>query len=250
MVKVSRQFDEAPDIYTLKLEAKNEGKSGQFYMLSVQGVGEAPISVASGFGRDLVFTIRSIGSVTSKARGQTKIGVRGPYGTNWPWKEYEEIVAVAGGIGIPPIRSLIEEMIDAKRESDIELMYGARSPSDLVYKKEIEEWKRYVDIHLTVDKGDENWNGNVGFVPSIIKDSHFSKKAAMFVIGPPLMMKNTIKEAISLGYREDRIYLSLERRMECGIGVCGHCNVGHFYACEDGPIFNYSVVKDEKELFL
>ena len=250
MVTVSRRIDEAPEIYTLELGAKNEGKSGQFYMLSVQGVGEAPISVASGFGRNLIFTIRSIGSVTSRAMGEGRIGVRGPYGSKWPWNEYDEIVAVAGGIGIPPIRSLIEEMIDAKREGDIELMYGARSPSDIVYKKEINEWMKSVDVHLTVDRGDDRWNGKVGFVPTLLKDSHFSRKAAMFVIGPPLMMKNTVKEAVSLGYREDRIFISLERRMECGIGVCGHCNVGHRYACEDGPIFNYSEVMTEPELFL
>lgn len=250
MVNVSRRIDEAPDIYSLELEGRNEGKSGQFYMLSVQGVGEAPISVASGFGRGLIFTIRSIGSVTSRARGEGRIGVRGPYGSNWPWKDYDEIVAVAGGIGIPPIRSLIEEMIDEKRGGDVELMYGSRSPSDIVYKKEMEEWKKTVDIHLTVDKGDEMWNGKVGFVPSLLKDSHLSKKAAMFIIGPPLMMKNTVKEAVKLGYREDQIFISLERRMECGIGVCGHCNVGHRYACEEGPIFNYSEVKTERELFL
>jgi NAD(P)H-flavin reductase len=219
-------------------------------MLSLQGVGEAPISVASGFGRNLVFTIRDIGSVTSRLRDSKRVGVRGPYGTHWPWKEHDEIVAVAGGIGIPPIRSLIEEMVGEGRGKDLEVLYGARRPSDIVYKKEIREWEKSVNFQITVDRGDSGWQGNVGFVPTLLKKVHLSKMSALFIIGPPLMMMNTVKEALALGYREDRIYISLERRMECGIGVCGHCNVGEFYVCEDGPIFKYSRVREEKELFL
>lgn len=219
-------------------------------MLSVQGVGEAPISVASGAGRQLLFTIRDIGTVTSKLKTSRYVGVRGPYGTSWPWKEYDEIVAVAGGIGIPPIRSLIEEMNGAGRGKDIEVLYGARTPSDLVYKKELKDWSKSIEVHLTVDRGEGEWNGDVGFVPTLLKKVRLSKNAAVFVIGPPLMMLNTVKEALSIGFKADRIYLSLERRMECGIGVCGHCNVGEFYVCEDGPIFNYSRVKEQRELFL
>ncbi|MEM0134679.1 MAG: FAD/NAD(P)-binding protein [Thermoplasmatales archaeon] len=249
-MNVKKMTEETPDVYTLELDAKNDGKSGQFFMVSMLGTGEAPISVASGFGRRIVFTIRSIGSVTSRVKNSKTIGVRGPYGSSWPWNEYEEIVAVAGGIGIPPIRSLIEEMIDARRSEDIELLYGARTPSDIVYKNKLKEWGNTLDIHITVDRGDEGWNGKVGFVPSLLKDSHLSRKAAVFIIGPPLMMKNTVREALNLGYQEENIFLSLERRMECGIGVCGHCNVGHLYVCESGPIFKYASVKEEKELFL
>ncbi len=219
-------------------------------MLSVHGTGEAPISVASGSGRTLAFTIREIGSVTSRIKYSKSVGVRGPYGTHWPWKKYDEVLAIAGGIGIPPVRSLIEEMVDAGKERNLEVLYGARTPSDIVYKREINEWGKSIDIHLTVDRGDSGWRGNTGFVPSLLKDVRVGKDAAVFVIGPPLMMMNTVKEALEMGYREDRIFLSLERRMECGIGVCGHCNVGEFYACEAGPIFNYSDVKGEKELFL
>lgn len=219
-------------------------------MLSLLGIGEAPISVASGIGRKLSFTIRKVGKLTTALETSLKIGVRGPYGNSWPWKEYDEIVAVAGGIGIPPIRSLVEEMIDSRTAGRIEVMYGARSPSDLVYRDMIEAWSRDLDVHITVDRKDDGWKGNVGFVPSLLKHSHLGRGAALFVIGPPLMMMNTVKEALNLGYREDRIYLSLERRMECGIGVCGHCNVGQHYVCESGPIFNYGDVKDERELFL
>lgn len=219
-------------------------------MLSVAGVGEAPISIASGFGRELVFTIRVVGSVTSRIRTSSTVGIRGPYGTAWPWKGYDEIVAVAGGIGIPPIRSLVEEMTDAGKSDRLEVLYGARTPSDLVYKDLLREWRKDVGIQTTVDRGDSAWRGKVGFVPSLLKASRFSRRAAVFIIGPPLMMMNTVKEAIALGYEENRIFLSLERRMECGIGVCGHCNVGEFYACESGPIFSYSKVKKAEELFL
>jgi NAD(P)H-flavin reductase len=248
--KIFRTREEAPDVYTIELRTTNEGRSGQFFMVSVLGVGEAPISVASGHKRDTVFTIRSVGKVTSMIRKSRAVGVRGPYGNFWPWEEYDEIVAVAGGIGIPPIRSLIEEMTDSGRGRDLEVLYGSRTPSDLVYKEEIKEWEKNLKVHMTVDSGDSKWTGKVGFVTSIIKDASMSRNAAVFVIGPPLMMMNSVREAIRLGFREDRIFMSLERRMECGIGVCGHCNVGEFYVCESGPIFNYSRVKDQKELFL
>ncbi len=247
---MSKMTEETPDVYTIEMNSKNEGRAGQFYMLSVPGVGEAPISVASGFGRNLIFTIRDVGSVTSKLKNIKFVGVRGPYGTGWPWEEYDEIIGVAGGIGIPPIRSLLEEMMDSGRQQDLEVMYGARTPSDLVYKKEFGDWTKSLNFQITADTANAEWKGNVGFVPTLLRKAHLSRMAAVFAIGPPLMMLNTVKEALKLGYREDRIFLSLERRMECGIGVCGHCNVGEHYVCESGPIINYSRVRDDKELFL
>ncbi len=219
-------------------------------MVSVPGTGEAPISVATGRGRKLEFTIRRVGAVTGRIKGLEEVGVRGPYGTSWPWRKYEEIVAVAGGIGVPPIKSLIEEMIDSGKQDRLEVLYGARTPSDMVYKSQINNWLKEIDLHLTVDRGDPSWGGSVGIVPSLLKETHKSREAALFVIGPPLMMMNTVKEALSQGFSEEKIFISLERRMECGIGVCGHCNVGEYYACESGPVFNYSTVKGEKELFL
>lgn len=219
-------------------------------MVSFPGIGEAALSVASGFNRNMIFTVRKVGSVTSALGAANEVGIRGPYGTSWPWKKYDQIVAVAGGIGIPPIRSLIEEIDDFGQEKELEVFYGARTPSDIVYKKEIRDWSKRKNFHLTVDKKDDNWSGDVGFVTSIMEDSKLSKDAAVFIIGPPLMMKNAVKEARRIGYGEDNIFLSLERRMECGIGTCGHCNIGEFYACEDGPIFKYSSVKYQNELFL
>lgn len=249
-MRIVRRTDEAPGVHTIEINSRGDGRSGQFFMVSVPGVGEAPISVASGFGRNMLFTIRNVGSVTSHMNKIDTMGVRGPYGTKWPWKEYEEILAVTGGIGIPPVRSLIEEINDSGKGRKLEVLYGAKTPEDIIYKTEIERWMKKVNVHLTVDSGDENWTGRVGLVTSIMKDAEVSKSAGVFIVGPPLMMKNVVKEALNLGYREENIFLSLERRMECGIGVCGHCNVGEFYSCEDGPIFNYHKVKHQKELFL
>ncbi len=241
---------ETGDVFSFSVEKENTGHSGQFYMLSVPGTGEAPISVASGKGRNLSFTIRKIGSVTAKIPMVSEIGVRGPYGKGWPWEDYDKILAIAGGIGIPPIKSLIEEMYDAGRKEDISLIYGARTPADLVYKEMLEKIKNEIDVTITVDKGDISWKGNVGFVTEFIKKNKISRKAAVFIIGPPLMMKNSVNEAMNAGFMEENIFLSLERRMECGIGVCGHCNIGEYYVCEDGPVFNYHSVKEKPELFL
>lgn len=241
---------ETRDIYSIEIRSMNMGYSGQFFMLSVEGTGEAAISVASGHGRDLSFTIRKIGSVTGKIPSSPRIGIRGPYGKGWPWRDYDSILAVAGGIGIPPVRSLMEEMIDARKASNLSIIYGARTPSDLVYREQLEIWSSKVDLTVTVDRGDEKWKGNTGFVTEYIKDKRVSKDSAIFLIGPPMMMKNSVDEAIKSGFREENIFMSLERRMECGIGVCGHCNIGEFYVCEDGPVFRYTDVRDKPELFL
>ncbi|MEM0141372.1 MAG: FAD/NAD(P)-binding protein [Thermoplasmatales archaeon] len=250
LVDVKERRKETEDVFSVILNYKSTAMPGQFYMLSVPGVGEAPISVASGPGRDLEFTIRRVGRVTSYMDRVERIGVRGPYGNQWPVESYDNILAIAGGIGIPPIRSLIESLIDQRRTEGLEVLYGARSPEDIVYKSLIEKWQKEVKMRLTVDRGNGSWKGNVGFVTSLIGKTTSQRNAAVFIIGPPLMMKNAVNEALKLGFREERIYLSLERRMECGIGVCGHCNIGRYYVCESGPIFRFSDVKGEPELFL
>ncbi|MGC8645760.1 MAG: FAD/NAD(P)-binding protein [Thermoplasmata archaeon] len=247
---VKRRVRETGDTFTLVLDEKSDAKPGQFFMLSVPGIGEAPISVASGPGRELEFTIRNVGKVTSALGKAEKIGIRGPYGNQWPSDDYDRILAIAGGIGIPPIRSLLERMVDEDRGEQLEVLYGARTPDDLVYSSEIDKWAEATNVKLTVDKGSSSWKGNVGFVTSLISKSKSPKSAAVFIIGPPLMMKNAVSEVLKSGFVEDRIFLSLERRMECGIGACGHCNIGRYYVCESGPIFALKDVKDEPELFL
>ncbi len=246
-VSISNIIDETQDVFTLELRAKTYARPGQFYELSVSGIGEAPISVASSSSENLKFTIRKIGSVTNAIYKQNEIGIRGPYGNNWPYNDYDDIIAVAGGIGIPPIRSLMWELNGNK---NLWIVYGARTPSDLVYKYEYEQWNGLGNVVLTVDRGDQHWTGNVGLVTQYIDKVPLNRKFGAFVIGPPIMMMNTVKKLIELGLKEENIFLSLERRMECGFGVCGHCNVGHYYVCEDGPIFRYSDVMNLPELFL
>ncbi len=252
MIKPYRSKMETDDTVSLIFPEKTDGYAGQFYMLSRPGRGEAPISVASGHCNPLEFSIKGVGSFTRDIVNDriSDIGIRGPYGNSWPWKEYESIVAITGGIGIPPIKSLIEEMETQGNIDNLTVLYGARSPKDIVYKSEIEVWKNRFNFYLTVDHGDQGWTGNVGLVTTLVPKLKGLEKSAVFLIGPAIMMKNAVKSVIDAGFMEDRIYLSLERRMECGIGVCGHCNLGKHYVCEDGPIFNYSEVKEEPELFL
>jgi 2-polyprenylphenol hydroxylase and related flavodoxin oxidoreductases len=245
--RIARKIKETTDIFTIEIDMESNSYPGQFYELSIIGIGEAPISAASSSSEKLKFTIRSIGHVTSKIFEQDVIGVRGPYGNYWPFKEYDRILAIAGGIGIPPIRALIHEL-DGKK--DLWVIYGARTPSDLVYKYEFDQWRNKANLILTVDRGDESWNGKVGLVTKYIPEIPDLKNMAAFLIGPPIMMENSVKDLLKYGLQPENIFLSLERRMECGFGVCGHCNVGHFYVCEDGPIFRYSEVSNLPELFL
>ncbi|WP_237265184.1 FAD/NAD(P)-binding protein [Thermoplasma sp. Kam2015] len=243
---------ETDDTYTIVFSKRTMSHAGQFYMLSVDGVGESPISVASGFGNPLTFSIKAVGSVTKYIMDHrdSAIGLRGPYGNAWPWKGADHIVAIAGGIGIPPIKALIEDMESEGNLGDLTVLYGARSPKDIVYKNEIEAWKKELDFRITVDNGDPSWKGNVGVVTTLIPGVERYKNGSAFVIGPPIMMKFSVQELIKHGFSPENIYLSLERRMECGIGVCGHCNIGQWYVCESGPIFRYSDVMNEPEVFL
>ncbi|MGC8608934.1 MAG: FAD/NAD(P)-binding protein [Thermoplasmata archaeon] len=252
MIKPFRSKLETDDTVSFVFPNKTEAYSGQFYMLSRPGIGEAPISVASGHCNPLAFSVKGVGSFTRNLLEDrsSEVGIRGPYGNAWPWKEYDSIVAITGGIGIPPIKSLIEEMSTYGNIDNLTVLYGARSPHDIVYKKEIEMWQSKFNFYLTVDHGDQEWKGNVGLVTTLVPKLKGLEDSAVFLIGPAIMMKNGVKSVIEAGFKEDRIYLSLERRMECGIGACGHCNLGKHYVCEDGPIFNYPDVKDEPELFL
>jgi NAD(P)H-flavin reductase len=252
IVRASGFRMETEDTFTISFDRENTGHAGQFFMVSRAGIGESAISIASGHGKRLEFSIRAVGSVTRSIMNEPYLptGLRGPFGNSWPWRGYDSITAVAGGIGIPPIRSLVEEMDAEGSSSRLTVLYGARSPSDIVYSDLLENWRKMVDFRITVDRGDANWNGKVGVVTTLISDIKYTGSSAAFVIGPPVMMKFSVIRLKEIGFMDENIFLSLERRMECGIGVCGHCNIGRFYTCEDGPIFRYSDVRNEPELFL
>jgi len=225
-------------------------KSGQFLEVSVPGVGEAPFGLASNPNRPETFrfTVRAVGAVTRALHQLTVgdvVGVRGPFGNGFPFDEVKgkNVLFVAGGIGLPPLRSLIEPMMDGRKEfGDFQILYGARTSADLVYKDRLREWENMPEIRfmMTVDVGDPTWKGNVGVVTTIFpKANIISKNTVTFVCGPPIMIRFVILELLGLGFAPENIISTLERYMKCGVGKCGHCAIGHKYVCLDGPVFSY-----------
>ncbi|MBA7508347.1 Anaerobic sulfite reductase subunit B [subsurface metagenome] len=232
---------------------------GQFAEISILGTGEAPIGIASSpMDKELVqFTVKkySTGVVTSALHNLCPgdmIGIRGPYGNGFPMKDFEgsNLVIVGGGFALTTLRSLTKYILHEKnrgRFKDITVLYGARSPGELIYKSELEQWEQREDIniHLTVDKGDEKWKGRVGLVPNVLKElAPSSKDGVALVCGPFIMVKYTIPPLLDLGFSPERIFTSLEMRMKCGIGKCGRCNIGSKYVCKDGPVFTYKELQE------
>lgn len=264
--------NEARDIKTfelvfLKQEEREKFKfsCGQFAMLSVLGAGESPIGIASSPLDDqyLQFTVKRYptGVVTTALHDLeegSQIGVRGPYGNFFPLKAMEDknIVIVGGGFAFTTLRSTIRYLLDDKNRSrfrDITVLYGARSPGELIYKSELKQWEERDDVnmHVTVDRGEEKWEGRVGLVPNLLKEvAPSSENSIALVCGPPIMLKYTMPPLLDLGFSPERIITSLERRMSCGIGKCGRCNIGSKYVCKDGPVFTYKGLRELPEVAL
>ncbi len=261
--------NEAKDIKTFELVFCNEDDRenftfvcGQFAMLSVLGVGESPIGIASSPLDDdfLQFTVKQyptgvVSSALHSMEEGEKIGVRGPYGNSFPIDQMEgkNVVITAGGFAFTTLRSTIRYMLNEKNRSrfeNITVIYGARSPGELIYKSELKEWEESsdIDMHVTVDKGDESWKGREGFVPTVLKEvAPSSENAVILVCGPPIMLKFTMMPILELGFTPERIFTSLERRMTCGLGKCGRCNIGSKYVCKDGPVFTYEEIQQLPE---
>jgi NAD(P)H-flavin reductase len=222
---------------------------GQFNMLSVPGIGEVPISISGdpADSRHVLHTIRDVGLVTRAlcaARPGDEIGVRGPYGTGWPVAAAAggDLVIVAGGIGLPPLRPALYEALARRGEfGRIVLLYGARTSDDLLFTGELAIWRRSgVTVEVTVDTGGPGWRGNVGVVPGLVSRAPFDPpNATAFVVGPEIMMRFTVRELLAAGVASDRVYLSMERNMQCAAALCGHCQLGPFLVCRDGPVFGY-----------
>jgi len=229
-------------------------KQGQFAEISLLGVGEAPISITSSPMREgfLEFTIRAAGSLTNKIH-ELKVGdslyVRGPYGNSFPYEEVKgkNLYFIAGGIGLPPLRSLINMVMDSRKDfGQVKILYGAKTPDELCFKQELQDYKKVTDVEvrLIVDKPHQGWDCSVGVVTELWKETAVCPdNAAAFVCGPPIMIKFVIMELIKSGFKDKDIIMTLERYMKCGIGKCGHCNVGEKFICVDGPIFTYEQVK-------
>jgi sulfhydrogenase subunit gamma (sulfur reductase) len=257
LVTVERIEDETPDTRTLRLRFKDSDladtfafKAGQFGEYSVFGAGECTFCIASSPTRRgyIECSFKSVGKVTRALREVNvgdAIGFRGPYGNCFPVESWGglDVVFIAGGIGLAPVRSLIWNVLDLRdRYGQITIIHGARSVDDLVYKRELTEWgaRPGVRVIKTVDPGGETpeWRGQVGFVPAIVEKAQPGAEHAVAVVcGPPIMIKYTLPMLDRLGFSADRIFTTLENRMKCGVGKCGRCNIGPVYVCKDGPVF-------------
>jgi NAD(P)H-flavin reductase len=250
--RVTAVRHEAPGVVTLGLAPPGpfEFQPGQFNMIGLPGIGEVPISISGDPvpGVQVLHTIRDVGLVTRALcalRPGQRLGVRGPYGTAWPVAAAEggDLVIVAGGIGLPPLRPAIYQALrNRDRYQRIALLYGARTPEDLLFTSELSAWRgRFdLDVHVTVDTADEDWHGEVGVVPALIPKAHFDpERATAFVVGPEVMMRFTVRALLGAGVIPDRLYLSTERNMHCAAGLCGHCQLGPYLVCRDGPVFRY-----------
>lgn len=249
---VARVIKETPDTFTLTLNADNGGfQPGQFSMLWVFGVGELPISI-SGDPADrgsLVYTVRSVGQATqalvSRRPGEA-VGVRGPFGTGWPLEAArgKDVVVVAGGIGLAPLRPLIYHVLRYRQDyGRLIILYGARSPRDILYRKELAAWARQANTQVlsTVDYGGLSWRGRVGVVTTLFKYVRLQPgETVAMVCGPEIMMRFVARELASRGVAAQNVYLSMERNMKCALGFCGHCQWGPHFICKDGPVFAYA----------
>jgi NAD(P)H-flavin reductase len=258
--RVKRARKETYDTFTLELEPSNGHADhlfspGQFNMLYVFGVGEVPISISSDPGEPMTLkhTTRAVGTVTKVMRKLKKghfIGVRGPFGSHWPVEEAQgkDIVIVAGGIGLAPLRPALYHVLQKRdRFGKVVLLYGTRSPEDLLFRKEIEKWRSRFDleVHITVDRATGPWHGNIGVVTTLIPKAPFDPNNTVAMIcGPELMMRFTVNALKKRGISDERIYLSMERNMKCAIGFCGHCQYGPTFICKDGPVFRYESIRD------
>jgi sulfhydrogenase subunit gamma (sulfur reductase) len=252
--EVARIEQETPDTQTYFLSADGIDWSrayqpGQFVELSVFGVGEAPFCLAQSPTRSefIEVTVRRTGAVTNRLhtyRPGDVVGLRGPFGNSFPFERArgKNLLFVGGGIGLPPLRSLINYVLDRRADyGEVTVLYGARTPADRVYKRELAEWSRSSALTLieSVDRADDGWTGHVGVVTTLLKGMTVDPAGTLaFTCGPPVMLKFVMAELIALGLPTSNIITTLERYMKCGVGKCGHCCVGHHYICVDGPVYN------------
>jgi sulfhydrogenase subunit gamma (sulfur reductase) len=230
-------------------------KPGQFVQVSLLGIGEAPISIASCPGRKgfLELTIRATGKLTRaihQLEPGDKIHLRGPYGNSFPLEEVagKDLYFIAGGIGLPPLRGLIKSALYGRDNfGKIKILYGAKTPDELCFKEELKTWRQVenTEIYLTVDEPDQSWQGDVGVVTKLWDKADMATSDGIaYVCGPPIMIKFVVVNLLESGFKDKNIYITLERYMKCGIGKCGHCNIGEKFVCTDGPVFSYAQLKE------
>jgi len=263
LVTIEDAYNETPDVKSFRLVFKDKAlrdsftfKTGQFGLFSAFGLGESTFCISNAPTRKgyIQCTFRKTGRVTGGlfelSIGDT-MGFRGPFGNHFPIDEWKgkDLVFIAGGIGLPPVRSVIWNCLDRREDfGNITIVYGSRCVEDLVYKNELSHWSERDDVGLyqTVDPGGEtpDWKGEVGFVPMILEKARPSAKNAVAVLcGPPIMIKFSLSVLESLGFSDDNVYTTLENKMKCGVGKCGRCNVGDVYICKEGPVYTAADIK-------
>ena len=257
--RMEKRVRETADSFTLTLMPEGGGdfsfRPGQFNMLTAFGVGEVPISISGdpGHSLPLIHTVRAVGAVTRaicRSKPGGVLGVRGPLGTPWPLKEAagNDMMIIAGGLGLAPLRPAIYEILNNRAAyGGFEIIYGARTPQDMLYFKELQQWRGRFDIraHVTVDAGGPDWRGNVGVVTNIIPRARFDPhNTTVLICGPGVMMRFVVQDLLKRGVKEENIFISMERTMKCGIGFCGHCQLGPVFVCKDGPVFSYARLKE------
>lgn len=261
--RVTRRRQETRDTWTLELEplsgAPIGAEPGQFTMVYAFGVGEVPLSVAgcpgpaggdgpAGDDGPLVHTVRAVGAVTEAicaARPGDVLGVRGPFGRGWPLSAAagSDVVVVAGGLGLAPLRPLIRRILRRRDDyGEVAVLVGSRTPADLLHRRELAGWQERADLQalVTVDGGEPGWRGRVGLVTALLRDVRFDPaRAVAFTCGPEIMMRLTARALVDVGVPADRVHLSVERNMHCGLGHCGRCQLGPLILCLDGPVHGY-----------
>ena len=255
------QLTELEKLFTLELPQGHSlgNEPGQFVEVSLFGIGEAPISVSSSPSRSngtFELCVRRVGDVTNamhQLEPGAMLGIRGPFGNPFPIDRMEgkDILFAAGGLGLAPLRSLINQVLDKRgRFGRVIILYGAKQPGELLFRDELADWAERDDVefHLTVDRGDETWDGHVGVITTLFPDITVNSRATVAATcGPPIMYRFVLMELLGKGIPETQIYLSLERRMKCGVGKCGHCQINGLYCCQDGPVFRYADIKGLEE---
>lgn len=250
------------DVFSWVLEPVNGGGleylPGQFNMLYHYGVGEVPVSISSDHeSGQLIHTIRGVGQVTramSELRPGDGIGLRGPFGNSWPLEAAhgKDLVVIAGGIGLAPLKPVLYYCLNhPERFNNVSLLYGARTPLDILYRDEIEDWvfNDKMFIGVTVDRAPNHWKGDVGVVTQIFHRAEFDPaNTVAFVCGPEIMMRFAQRALVSAGVAQQDIYVSMERNMKCATGHCGHCQYGPYFICRDGPIFDFATIGNLLEI--
>lgn len=222
---------------------------GQFVEVSVQGFGEATFAITrtSKDNKEFTISVKRIGHLTKilhRATAGDIVGVRGPYGNSFPVEEWKDsnIAIIGGGIGLAPLRPIIDHVLKNRKDyRNLEIVFGARSPDDILYKEDLRKWEkdRSISLHTTIDVPFEGWDGHVGVVPMVVKDLAIKPDNKVAIVcGPPIMIKFAVVALKELGWPDDKIFTTLEMKMQCGIGQCGRCNIGEKFICKDGPVFS------------